>query len=241
MATLNDHGNIIANCPGCEGAKSTFEYRRDAEQVWGVVTVTMIEPLWFLQTQYRLFRCAGCGRGALATIAMQPFNPASGGGGQLIYPSHIEQLISFFPESIQPLNLPDDVPDGIRAEFREAEKCLGNQCFRAATALFRSVLDKTMRANGYKTYKIDLYKQIEAAADDGVLTQARKLRAHEDIRVLGNDVLHDEWREISEEDVEPAHHYAQRILEDFYDDRPTVLAQLRKAGRIPDEDKPKAP
>jgi hypothetical protein len=54
-----------------------------------------------------------------------------------------------------------------------------------------------------------------------------------------SDVLHDEWRAISLEDVEAAHHYVQRILEDFYDDRESVLAQLRKAKRVPSEDKTK--
>ena len=42
------------------------------------------------------------------------------------------------------------------------------------------------------------------------------------------------------EDVEAAAHYSQRILEDLYDDRPSVLALLRAAKRVPDEDKPAA-
>jgi hypothetical protein len=104
--------------------------------------------------------------------------------------------------------------------------------------MFRSVLDKTMRANGYKIKGLDLYQQIEAACADGVITESRKKRAHEDIRVLGNDVLHDEWEEILEETVEQAHHYAQRVLEDFYDDRQTTLALLRAKNRVPEEDRP---
>jgi len=67
-----------------------------------------------------------------------------------------------------------------------------------------------------------LVHRIEAAADDGVITQARKTRAHENIRVLGNDILHDDWREVLQDEYEEAHHYAQRILEDLYDDRVTV-------------------
>jgi hypothetical protein len=104
--------------------------------------------------------------------------------------------------------------------------------------MFRSVLDKTLRANGYKEKKgTTLEQQIDAAAENGVITQARKRRAHDEIRVLGNDVLHDEWQLIPVEDVEAARHYAQRILEDFYDDRDSVLKLLRSAGRVPDEDK----
>lgn len=105
--------------------------------------------------------------------------------------------------------------------------------------MFRSVLDKTLRANGYKVKNgTTLEQQIDMAADDGAITQARKRRAHDEIRVLGNDVLHDEWHEIAQADVEAARHYAQRILEDFYDDRESVLKLLRGAGRTPDEDKP---
>jgi Domain of unknown function (DUF4145) len=104
--------------------------------------------------------------------------------------------------------------------------------------MFRSVLDKTLRANGYKeNERTNLKLQIDMAADDGVITEARKRRAHEEVRVLGNDVLHDEWHEIPAEDVEAARHYMQRILEDLYDDRESVLRLLRDAGRVPDEDR----
>jgi len=186
----------------------------------------------FVNTLYLLLRCAGCGRGGLAAIKFIPDQHAHN------YPHGVDRLLWFYPEACDRLRLPLAVPDGIRHEFREAEHCLEAGCFRAAAALFRSVLDKTMRANGYKTKAMDLYKQIEAAASDGVITEPRKRRAHDDIRVLGNDVLHDEWDQVPEEAVEAAHHYAQRVLEDFYDDRPTTLAQLRGKGRVPDEDKP---
>jgi hypothetical protein len=111
---------------------------------------------------------------------------------------------------------------------------------KLSDAMFRSVLDKTMRANGYKTKEArNLQTQIDEAASDGVITAARKRRAHDEIRVLGNDVLHDDWHAITLEDVEPAHHYVQRILEDFYDDRDSILKLLREAGRVPEEDRPK--
>ena len=104
--------------------------------------------------------------------------------------------------------------------------------------MFRSVLDKTLRTNGYKTNRgTTLAQQIDMASTDGVITSARKSRAHEDIRVLGNDVLHDDWQEIAREDVLLARHYAQRILEDFYDDRASVLPLLKSAGRETEEDR----
>ncbi|MBL4782646.1 MAG: DUF4145 domain-containing protein [Porticoccaceae bacterium] len=230
MAHLNEkEGSIVSHCPGCRGGRSTFEWqvngreigaheRREEDRHWRDCVVS-----------FRLFKCAGCGMGAFGVIKM-------GGGGN--YPGSYNRLLRFFPETKQRLSVPRSVPQGIVMEFREAETCLENQCIRAAAGLIRSVLDKTLRANGYKTKKeSNLYKQIEAAAEDGVITQARKRRAHDEIRVLGNDVLHDDWHEIPEDDVEAARHYCQRILEDFYDDRESVLTLLREAGRVPEEDR----
>lgn len=230
MAEINKLGNVISRCPDCEGGKSTFEYRT-ASAVYGVVPLrTEFKGGQWFDIQYRLFRCAGCGHGGLGAIRMV--------GLQTEYPRYIDTLLGFHPDVRERLKLPALVPEGITKEFREAEASSENECLRAAAGLFRSVLDKTFRANGYKTNKSEsLQTQIDAAAVDGVITPARQRRAHEDIRVLGNDVLHDDWREVLRDEVELAHHYAQRILEDFYDDRETVLKQLREAKRVPEEDR----
>ena len=157
------------------------------------------------------------------------------------YPQDIWELLDFYPEAKQRLPLPKEVPVGIKREFREAEICSESRCYRAAAAMLRSVLDKTLRANGYNPRENkNLKQQIDAAAADGVITKARQKRAHDEVRVLGNDVLHDDWHEIEEDDVEVSRLYLQRLLEDFYDDRPSVLALLTTAGRSPEELKPKA-
>jgi len=229
MAKLNEkEGTIVARCPSCNGAKSSFEWVYKGNEL-GSVTDTVEDQYWHnCYISYRLFRCAGCGVGGIGAVKY---------GGDSHYPGSYNRLVWFFPESKERLSLPANTPKGIATEFREAEKCYENDCFRAAAGLFRSVLDKTMRANGYKTnQEKNLVQQIDAAADDGVITQSRKKRAHEEIRVLGNDVLHDEWHEIKEEDVEAARHYSQRILEDFYDDRDSVLKLLREATRVPEEE-----
>lgn len=179
--------------------------------------------------QHRLYRCAGCGRGALAVITHR----------DSAFPAGAFDLVSFYREVGESLKVPDAVPEGIKKEFREAEECFSNQCLRAAAGLFRSVLDKTLRANGYKLKPgTTLEQQIDLASADGIITESRKRRAHDEVRVLGNDVLHDEWREISADDVSAAHHYVQRILEDFYDERDSTLKVLREKKRIADEDRP---
>lgn len=234
MASVNNMGNIQARCYGCKGALTGYGWRAgDGAPQYGAVAhaVRLPEPRGVgkrdMVREYRLYRCAGCGGGAMAVLIAPP------GVG---FPSDATKLEAFYAEAPSTMPIPDEVPIGIAREFREAEACLGEGHQRAAAGLFRSVLDKTMRANGYKVKPgTTLEQMIDMAADDGVITVARKLRAHQDIRVLGNDVLHDEWQAIDKESVEEAHHYAQRILEDLYDDRDTVLKLLWKAGRLPAE------
>ncbi len=230
MAEINKLGNVVTRCPGCDGGKSTFEYFADGKPL-GFTSIVTSKPYSRYEdcdVQFRLFRCAGCGRGGLGAIRMMNTHSS--------YPTDIWQLLWFYPEAKARLTLPNETPKGIVAEFREAETCKENECFRASAAMFRSVLDKVLRQNGYKTKQFrNLKEQIDAAAKDGVITEARKRKAHDDVRVLGNDVLHDEWREVKEEDVDQAHHYTQRILEDFYDDRESVLKLIIEAGRTPAE------
>jgi Domain of unknown function (DUF4145) len=137
---------------------------------------------------------------------------------------------SFYPACRDVAPLPSGVPNGVVAEYREAELCASVGGWRAASALLRSALEKTFRANGYVNGS--LAQRIDEAAKEGVITAARQQRAHDDVRVLGNDVLHEDWRLVTEEEYSAAHHYVQRIVEDLYDHRAEVEGALRAIGRI---------
>lgn len=218
------NGNVQVNCPDCGGATTSFEHR-DASRQFGNVVVErahMYDGKQYARTQYVLMRCAGCQRGGIAKIH---------DNGAILQGT----LEDFYPISIQSASIPTDVPPGIATEFREAERCESYGTYRASSALYRSTLEKALKANGYN--KGSLEDKIDLAAADGVITEARRKRAHEDIRVLGNDVLHDEWRQVTEQEVAAAHQYTARILEDFYDDRPSVekilVAKTRIVGSAP--------
>lgn len=71
--------------------------------------------------------------------------------------------------------------------------------------MLRSTLEKTLKHNGY--LKGSLADKIDQAAED-VITAARSKRAHEDIRVLGNDILHDARRAVFQAEFDLAHKYA---------------------------------
>ena len=219
MKPVYAQGNVRAHCPDCRGAVTTFEFR-EAQREFGSVFVNASHQhagRAYSRVLYILMRCAGCHRGGLAKIH---------DNGQVVEGA----LEVFYPISVENVGIPNSVPAGMRAEFREAELCAASGAWRGASALLRSTLEKVLKANGY--VKGSLESKIDEAAADGVITDARRKRAHDDIRVLGNDVLHDEWRQVKEEEVTAAHQYAQRILEDFYDDRASVEAILVAKKRI---------
>ncbi len=96
--------------------------------------------------------------------------------------------------------------------------------------MLRSSLEKVLKKNGYTTS--NLASKINKVCEDGIITSARKNKAHSDIRVMGNNILHDEWKSVDYDEYKVAHHYTQRILEDFYDDREEVEGILKEKGLI---------
>ena len=223
--------NVLARCPDCD-AVTSFDTKSHANTSLGVVIINsqhQHEGRTYSRILWQFFRCNVCNRGAVAKLH-------DNGNGQTAV------LEDFLPQAIEKAALPASVPEDIVKEFREAEKDAAHGAFRSASAMLRSVLDKTLKKNGYdeveytddkgvKRKSNSLLHRIDAAADDGVITETRKRRAHENIRVLGNDILHEDWREVTQEEFSEAHKYSQRMLEDFYDDRATVEARLTAKGR----------
>ena len=166
---------------------------------------------------HQLYRCVVCGRPGVGALHVNDSVQHS-------------ELGSFWPTARPTQTLPGGVPEGIEAEYREAEACMSVEAWRGAAALLRSTLEKMLVANGFN--EKDLYKKINAAEVVGVLTAARCKRAQDLVRVLGNDVLHDDWRAIESSEVADSHHYVGRIIEDLYDERASVLKILVDAERI---------
>jgi hypothetical protein len=216
---MKENGVISAFCPDC-GVLSNFT----------PVTAPQVSQNHDFNGKgysfifYPFLQCVGCRRGGISKV--------HSGGDNWTTTGVLEWFFPFY-RNVAPL--PPSVPDDVVAEFREAELCASFGANRAASALFRSVLEKTLKANGYvkqgKDLR-DLQSKIDEAAKDGIITEARRKRAHDEIRVLGNDVLHDTWRIVTDGEVKDAHHYTQRILEDFYDERTEVEKILIAKNRI---------
>ena len=227
MSAKLDGNDVAAYCPICERT-ATFSSRYKGNELGSFKKEFTVRPSYgsFLTTKgvytFQLLRCAGCGYGGYAIIRYKEGEGYS--------------IALFYPDEIYHAELPLAVPDDIKKEYREAERCMGFKAFRAASVLFRSALEKTLKVNGYVASgiidKMKLYKKIEEAAADGVITRSRQRRAHDDVRTLGNDVLHEEYCEIKEEAAATAGHYVQRIFEDFYDHRAETEAVLIEKGRL---------
>ena len=203
--------SVITRCHRCDGVVTAFN-----PVATGTSSFTQTEE-WNHGPEmvtYAFLTCSACGTGAVATLVTDFLEH-----GPL-------RLYDFHPRSPSFEALPVDVPGNLTAEVREAEWAASVGAFRAATALLRSALEKTLKANGYTTGV--LAQKIDDAAEDGIITASRKRQVHDDVRHLGNDVVHDEWRSVSIEEYELAHKYVTWILEDFYADRSTVVSALKQ-------------
>lgn len=178
---------------------------------------------------YRLSRCSGCARGGLGEMLHTEGNPNEA----------LHDLRAFYPTSIETLTLPSAAPQSVAGEFDEAARCANAECYRGASALLRSALEKTLNANGFDSER-NLFEKIEAAAATGIITSARRQRAHDHVRVLGNDIVHDEWREVDYEEFDQSYRYTQRVIEDFYEHRAEVEKVLTAEGRNCDTGPPSA-
>jgi Domain of unknown function (DUF4145) len=221
-ATNSDIGRVFGEgtLPRLWRCRRVFDQQAEHCEV-GYLLVNrghQFEGASYQRVHWRMLRCSGCGRAGLAKFHDNG-NEASA------------VLESFLPRALASAPLPAAVPEGVVKEYREAELCASVEAWRAASALLRSTLEKALKANGYT--KGVLQQKIDDAAADGVITSARRQKAHDDIRVLGNEVVHDDWRPVEEDEVEAALHYAQRVLEDLYDDRAAVEAVLKVKGRLP--------
>ena len=165
---------------------------------------------------FRLLGCATCGVAGLAEF-------------------HNRVLYRFDPHAQVTINLPDDTPDDIKREFRSAENCSGIEEYRPGATMLRSTIEKVLIKHGYN--ENDLFQKLDQLAEDKIITRTLAKQNQEIVRILGNDVLHGIWREVFPDEFATAYKYTHRLIEAFYDDHKSVLAELQEIGKeIPDEE-----
>jgi hypothetical protein len=131
-AKLTINGTIQAKGAGCGGAVTNFAPVKLGSGTNPIEPATLRNFDGSSNTEYALMTCLICGRGAFA-VKVFSAGPV---------------LRAFYPPEVDELPLPEDVPDELIKEFREAELCASFGAWRAASAMLRSVLEKTLKVNG---------------------------------------------------------------------------------------------
>jgi hypothetical protein len=135
---------VLALCPDC-GATTSFDVNGFSNTSLGVLNINVphtYEGANYGRVLWQFFRCNVCSRGAVAKIH-------ESGNTQTAV------LEDFLPQAIEKASLPPAVAEDIVSEFRESEIDAAHGAYRSASAMMRSVLEKTLKKNGYKQVEIE--------------------------------------------------------------------------------------
>jgi hypothetical protein len=109
--------------------------------------------------------------------------------------------------------LHDSVPAPVRSAFDEACKCLASDCPRAGTAMARCALEGIVIDKGET--KGPLAQRLKNLADRGVLLPTLADWSKE-VRLLGNDAVHDSAVEVSMEDAKQLVEFIRELARYIY-------------------------
>ena len=171
-----------------------------------------------------LARCGGCYYGVVATFDGNDQRTPSE------YPSMIpHSLLKILPE---PLNTsaPDHTPPHVASFFKQGASSLRQKSFDAAGSMFRKALETSLKSKfpGISS-NLTLYKRIEKAVGNHDLTPDMGKWAHE-IRVLGNDAVHDEVP-FSGEEAQSLHDFTRLVLMYLFT-LPGMVPPQEKTGTV---------
>lgn len=151
---------------------------------------------------------------------------------------HKVVLVSDHLDQIYPTPLPkpvdERIPDSIRKDFKEAQKCFSIGAFRAAGVMARRALQNCCLDKGAKE-KDNLEKQISWLFEQGIITKDLKEWAHE-VRLTGNDAAHpkksEEDQPVTEEDAKEILDLLEQFTNVLYV-APAIAEERRKLREKP--------
>lgn len=131
---------VRAKCSHCDGASSVFQFQTNAQVQ--VSESRTIGDNAYAYLSYMLFRCPGCGHGAMAVLR-HGGDPAD----QIPGRTHLE---SFHPFAGDADSLPAKTPEDIQTELHEAQPGPPAEAHRATSAGTRSRLERTLTEDGLR-------------------------------------------------------------------------------------------
>ncbi|MBI2573574.1 DUF4145 domain-containing protein [Candidatus Woesearchaeota archaeon] len=123
------------------------------------------------------------------------------------------EILSIAPS---PLPSPTDerIPENIKQDIDEAKLCLSVRAFRACAAMCRRAIQQACMGQGAdKEKKLD--KQIDELQAKGIITTHISKWAHS-CRFLGNDAVHPDHPEVTEQDAKDVLNLAEQLMNILY-------------------------
>ena len=193
--------DVNAYCPVCDG-RSNFVRESGAFSLTSK-TLNKYYGLFTGSITFLLLKCVTCSLGALGIIYED-------------LDSEIKVLVDFYPKVKKITKLPDDTPEDISSEFKSAENCANIEEYRPAATMLRSTIEKVLNNHGYNEWRLsDNLKNLQK---DRLITAPLARKNKLVVKILGDQVLHQKWREVDEKEYLTAREYALDLIKAFYSD-----------------------
>jgi len=108
--------------------------------------------------------------------------------------------------------LPHSVPQRIRTDFEEAQRCMRSQSYTAGAIMARRVVETLRKEQGYTKGK--LFDALKSMKDDGVI-DSRLYDWADTAREVGNEGAH-EPTPVSREDAEEVLRFVEALVDYLY-------------------------
>jgi len=174
-------------------------------------TEEIIEPIFYTTEKgnWSIGMCPSCGNCVLIKLKDKKLN---------VFPYPLPSLTD------------ERIPEKIRKDIDEAKICLSVNAFRACAGMCRRALQQACILKGISSKK-RLEEQIDELAEKRIITDDLRELAH-NVRWVGNDALHPENPEVTEEDAKEILNLTEQFMEVIFVAPKKVKEIKEKHGKV---------
>jgi hypothetical protein len=169
-------------------------------------------------------RCIACNKYILAQIKSEILG--TGNSIRWVYEAH-------YPLGLPDDTVPDEIPDSIKPDVKEALRCLWIKAYNATAEMCRRALESSCLELGAKPTLV-LHDMIDWVHAQGKITNSLRDMAHK-IKLGGNRAAHPSDKRIGEQDADAIMDFTLEYFQHVY------VTPARMARHDFDRPKPKKP
>jgi hypothetical protein len=148
-------------------------------------------------------QCLACNKFILAIVGMIPID----GGGRWVYVTH-------YPLGTPNDDVPEEIPESIREDFKEALRCRWVDAYNATLEMCRRALESSCMEQGAKP-DVALAKMIDWVYAQQKITASLRDVAHH-IKLSGNRGAHPSDRAITADDADAVIEFTREYFQHVY-------------------------